>query len=516
MLLAPRTLHRGSPVVSRSPIRAAVLVCALSSGACDDDSAPTLVEAAPSSATVQHPDDAAAPTPAVVEANDYCDHVCGRAKDCDESFDRQTCMRECKSESGVISNLNPDLIAGLYECIDNTSCSTIGAERFVATCLADAAASIEPTSAGKAFCKELEKGADECSFTDYEERACWQVSIAFADAVLDSASICARKECDLIIECLDATMKVPSEPDGSPVGFDSGELSSGNAAYPASVSLFPKTTASLSPAVSTGSSLSSGPVPSATPSNASSLPADVTNQISAPPLPSAPAGLDIEDPDVQAQYCADAEPCTDCRLSACCIETLTCLTNDSCIEWITCITDCAPEDGACEDSCRSTYASGEDAAFAYIGCFTGATDGVCASICQALDAGPADAATPQQGDTNVGSETSLDTASTGVDAVSSHPAETDSNAVGDGGSPTCADCLNVACDPEIKVCFADDPCFYLYVQYAYCADEGNSSGEFATCFGPYYDSYAEYEPDSVSLFESMLGCFDTADCPICD
>src|SRR5690606_12146477 len=113
------------------------------------------------------------------EPQEYCDRLCGRAKTCDESFDHQTCARECNSESGVITNLNPSLLDGLYECVAHTSCSTIAVQRFAAPCLADAATGLTPSGTGRAFCAELAQAADECSFTDYDERACWQISSAF-------------------------------------------------------------------------------------------------------------------------------------------------------------------------------------------------------------------------------------------------------------------------------------------------------------------------------------------------
>jgi hypothetical protein len=464
----------------------------------------------------------------VVAADDYCAHLCGRAKACNASFDRQTCLRECKSESGVITNLNPQLLDGLYECVENTSCSTIAAERFVATCLADSGSSIEPSSTGKFFCQELETAADECSFTDYDQRACWQVTNAYADAVLESAAICAKKKCQLIVDCLDATMKVPSELDGSPIGFENAEFSSGNAALPASASLFPETaSASVSPHTPSDTTAvpTTEPTPTTEEGPASSRPAATTERF-APPLTSAPPGLDVSDPDVRAAYCSNVDPCTDCSLGACCVETLACITMQSCVDWISCFTDCAVDDRACEDECRITYATGEDAAFEYIACFTSAPEGVCANACSAPDAGPTDGpetveqisgATTERDPTHPDSNaTSTAATRSSADNFTELTAVSDTTATTDGGLATCGECLDAACDSEVTACLDDDACYYVYANYAYCFDTTTTASEFAACFDPYYEYYLAYEPDSIALFDAMDDCINSAVCPACD
>jgi hypothetical protein len=378
------------------------------------------------------------------------------------------------------------------------------------------------------FCQELERAADECSFTDYDERACWQVSSAFSEPVLESATICAKKKCNLIIDCLDATMKVPSELDGAPLGFDNGEFSSGNAAHPASVSLFPDTTnVTVSPSASgtaASSPLFSDQAQTSESVSAASLPAENTAPIAPPPIPSAPPGIDIDDPAVRAQYCADAEACSDCRLGACCSETLICLTTESCVEWITCITDCPLEDNTCEDACRTTYAAGEKAAFDYIDCFTEATNATCASACEASDAGTTQAlestaAISVESPTTQSSAQSVATSDVAgpptTDELSSRETSVESREL-DASTPTCSECLNAECDPEVTACFADDPCYFVYSSYVYCLDTTTTDGEFSACFGPYYEYYLAYEPNSVALFEAMTDCINTADCAVCN
>lgn len=485
--------------------------------------------------------DASVSGPASIAAGDYCQRLCSRAKACDESFDRQTCVRECESESGVISNLNPELVDGLYECVEQTSCSTIASERFIGVCLADAANGIRPSAAGQAFCEELRTASDECSFTDFDERSCWQVSSGFADNALEGAAVCAKKRCELIVDCLDATLKLPSELDGSPLGFEEARFSSGNLALPASASFLPETASIFSP---TPTSEPEGPSSNAPGPNSQQLPNSTADEdppppsptetvvpVLPPPIDSAPTGIDITDPDVRAAYCADEDGCTNCWVDACCTETLTCLTNESCVGWITCITDCPSDDRACEDGCRDSYSEGENAAFEYIDCYAAATTSTCAQECASPDSGTTDlgttdsgaAQTPETASTvgvESGSHPSADqttapTPSTAGPADSSASDSSGDTGV-DAGAATCNECLNAECDVQITTCFDDYVCYYLYFSYAYCLDTSTTSGEFAACFGPDYDYYAQYEPESVDRFDVLNECIEAAPCPICD
>lgn len=535
------------PVVRRDRYALCGLVfLLLGNPACSDDGTETPAEPdSTETKTEENPadtKDASVMTPTEVEADDYCKHLCDRGKACDESYDRQTCVRECESESGVIGNLNPALLEGLYECVDKTSCTTIEAERFVAACLADSAGDVDPNAAGKALCKELETAADECSFTDFDERACWQVSTAYSDEVLESATICARKKCALIVDCLDATLKVPSELDGTPIGFDDGEISSGTGARAATESFLPESSVIV---VSPGTDPATKPLDT-TPdetdavrtesSQSESTQAESTQgtdaPVTTPTLPTlptstdtAPPGIDITDPEVQAEYCVDGDVCTDCRFKACCLEALTCFTNNDCVDWIDCFTSCPAEDDDCIDSCRQTHAAGDIAAVDYVNCFNQVDDEVCASQCSTdstdtsgLSTGDftsTPATTNDPGSTTSETENSTvgpdpeSNDTTSSDATSTVPPPDPTGA--DAGTDACGECLATLCDAEVGSCLADYGCYYLYVDYVDCWD-GATSEEFLECFTPLY---SETEPYSVSLFDDMTYCVGYAECPDC-
>lgn len=521
------------------------LLVMLGVAACSDDGNETPTE--PTATETKTDDkpadtkDASVTTPTKVEADDYCKHLCDRGKACDEAYDRQTCVRECESESGVIGNLNPALLEGLYECVDKTSCSTIEAERFVAECLADAADEVDPNTAGKALCTELETAADECSFTDFDERACWQVSSAYSDEVLESAAICARKKCELIVDCLDATLKVPSELDETPIGFDDGELSSESSARPATESFLPETSTVVvspdtGPTTKPRDTTPDETVPPDT-DQVRTEPSETTDApLTTPTLPTlpintepTPPGIDITDPDVQAEYCADENDCDDCRFKACCLETLTCLTNSDCIGWIDCVSGCPADAYACTDACRQTFAAGEIAAIDYVNCFSTAGDEVCAPQCSesSTDTSGGSSSVPPATSSSytTTSETEGPTFGTGSqpsdstssEAVSSDPTSTaipPESTDADAGADACSECLATLCDAELDSCMADDICYYLYAAYVYCWD-GATSEQFVECFNPRYSYWAQYEPESVSLFDDMIYCVGYAECAEC-
>lgn len=253
---------RGSGRVWKSVWRV-LLALPLCVGCADAGSSSEPKRESPTEKAPQGNDAGATSASGAIDDDAYCRTLCDRGKSCDEAYDRQTCLRQCQSESGVITNLSSDLTEGWTECVDNTSCSTIGTERFVAECLADAANHVEPSDRGSQFCAELRRAADECSFTDYDERACWRAVTAYSEVALESGIVCAKKRCELIVDCLEATLKLPSEPDGSPIGFDDQGLSSGRDAVPAEQSLLPETSLALppSPIVAPGvaTSVATGP-----------------------------------------------------------------------------------------------------------------------------------------------------------------------------------------------------------------------------------------------------------------
>lgn len=432
----------------------------------------------------------------------------------------------------MIGNLNPNLVVGLYECVDSTSCSTIGAERFVATCLADAAKDVEPSPAVRDFCKELETAADDCSYTDYDKQACWKVSAVYSDAVLASAVVCAKKECGLIIECVDATLKLPTEPDGSPIGFDGVELSSGAAALPATAAIFPKT-ATTRPVPpdqpSTNETLSTSDDRTTEPQVSTSEPLVPTS------APSTQPKIDITDPDVQKEYCVADDRCTDCSFSACCIELLTCLTNDACVDWIGCVADCPNDDTRCERDCRSAHASGEDAALDYLSCFDAAAQGACAPACAApnpddTSSGATNSAATSAPDPEIPTEGELNTSATDATAADTTPLDTttdvttatppDSTSSSDDTSnptgPTCTDCLLDSCGEYFEACFSDAACIELYYLYVDCLGMYTLAVEVNACITPYLDLYETYFPLGTLRFYAMDECLATADCPVCD
>lgn len=374
----------------------------------------------PTEKEAEDPDAGTGATSSNVDVDTYCATLCDRGKTCDEAYDRQTCLRQCQSESGVVTNLGPALIEGWTACVNNTSCSTIATEQFVAECLADAANSVEPSDRGSQFCDELRRAADECSFTDYDERACWRAVTAYSDVALESGVVCAKKRCELIVDCLEATLKLPSEPDGSPIGFDDQGLSSSAEALPAVQSLLPETAAPDRPSQSTSSTPSSesteaeldpgstrDPAPTSaaprdtTPTSAASeevtswdeLPTDpatgswTTETTSSTP----PADSSVRETSTAAESSEEPPPrseCDQCLYDRCGDEENTCFGDLVCLQLVDALLGCSDEadvEGTPLDECFSpyvdaAYVSSPDSVFAFYAwtdCLTTAVCPVC-------------------------------------------------------------------------------------------------------------------------------------------
>lgn len=273
--------------------RTACLIMALLGG-CSDDPPPS--EPSPA---VSHEE---AETAQLV-AREYCSRVCTRAKTCDDDFDRQTCERQCQAESGIVVNLNPALAPAFYECVDDTSCSSVGNRRFVAGCLANAAEDVDLPKQGEKLCKALEDAADECSFTDYSERACRTAIAAYADGALADAAVCAQKKCELIFPCLTATLTLPSELNGTPIGFTEGGLSSSGNARTVVEALFPR---------------SADQAPTPTPEATTSTSSEPTS-----------ATADAEE---ASESDNEADACDECLTNQCGTQIDGCLATDACLE----------------------------------------------------------------------------------------------------------------------------------------------------------------------------------------
>lgn len=294
-------------------IRNACLVVALLGG-CSEDSSP---DTSPNDSTPLSPNE---DTTQLV-AREYCARVCDRAKTCDEDFDRQTCERQCQGQSGVLVNLNPALAEGFYECVDDTACSTVGNGRFFASCLASTAKDVGIPKEGEKLCAALENAADECSFTDYSERACRTAISTYSDGALADAIVCAQKKCDLIFPCLGATLTLPSELNGAPIGFTNQGLSSSGNARTAVQTMFPRS-ASEAPITAPDATTSAPLDPTSGP-----LDEDETSESVDP--------VDPVDP---------VDTCDECFNNQCGTEMDACLATDACLELYGVLLDCLSEE----------------------------------------------------------------------------------------------------------------------------------------------------------------------------
>jgi hypothetical protein len=256
---------------------------------------------------------------------EYCSRVCDRAKTCDEAFDRQTCERQCQRESGVLVNLNPALAPGFYECVEDTSCSSVGNHHFLADCLASAAQDVDLPKEGENLCKALEKAADECGFTDYNQQACRTAVSAYAEGALVDAAVCAQKKCDLVFPCLDATLGLPSELNDAPIGFTERGLSSAPGSRPAVELLFPR---------SAGAAREANP--------------------GATPTPSATTPKPSEDQTSESNDTSDStvttDDCDDCLENQCGSEVDACVATDACVELYGVFVDCLNDQRVTEDA----------------------------------------------------------------------------------------------------------------------------------------------------------------------
>lgn len=157
--------------------------------------------------------DASAPAP------DFCKTYCAKVHGCDESVDADTCENECENvNAATLPKYRTDVIASITSCVDAKDCRTVLAQKAVAACVDEAAASVAPSEATTKTCAALASSSTKCKAT-FDRAACLEQGKLFDDEALADAEGCAQKACTDVDACLEAAV-------GSPLGRKSVQCTS--------------------------------------------------------------------------------------------------------------------------------------------------------------------------------------------------------------------------------------------------------------------------------------------------
>jgi hypothetical protein len=148
----------------------------------------------------------AAGTPANVDA--YCEAVCAKEHECDNTVDQSTCANSCENGNAATeSKMRGEYVSKLQACLLGLDCATVLNGTAYETCRSEARAVLAPTPAGTALCEAWVNTAAQCGET-VNKVNCLEAATVFNDISLNEARNCTMNACPEIRGCITAALGV--------------------------------------------------------------------------------------------------------------------------------------------------------------------------------------------------------------------------------------------------------------------------------------------------------------------
>jgi hypothetical protein len=138
--------------------------------------------------------------------NAYCEAVCGRTHECDNTQDQVTCTNSCKNSTAATApKLRSDYVSALQACVLAKDCASMLTGDAIYACAEEVNASIAPSPAGTDFCTAWEANSTRCGST-LDKAGCLDIVKQYNDAALREAQSCTDKECTVMDSCVGAAL----------------------------------------------------------------------------------------------------------------------------------------------------------------------------------------------------------------------------------------------------------------------------------------------------------------------
>lgn len=142
----------------------------------------------------------------VTDATSFCDALCGRQEQCDNALDAQTCRNTCENGSAaVFPKLRGDVVGLVIDCFAAKDCKSVLTSNVVATCAAEAVASVAPTAAAVTYCDALTAAKKKCG-SSAGKAECLDQAKLYGDEAIAEAQNCAVRPCTEIDTCVGAAL----------------------------------------------------------------------------------------------------------------------------------------------------------------------------------------------------------------------------------------------------------------------------------------------------------------------
>ena len=145
-------------------------------------------------------------TPEESNTATFCETYCEKFNACDSSSDVQTCSESCEETiSQTLDKVRTDVIGEIKACWNGSDCRQVLSGDRLAECVDEAAVSVAPTAAAKAFCGSLAESLEKCD-SGIDRAQCIETTKVYSDETIAKAKKCTTKSCSMIMDCVNATL----------------------------------------------------------------------------------------------------------------------------------------------------------------------------------------------------------------------------------------------------------------------------------------------------------------------
>jgi hypothetical protein len=154
--------------------------------------------------------------------NVYCNAVCERIHECDETRDQAACVRGCEKQSAPAA---PKLRAGyataLEACVVAKDCVTLLSGGAVDACAAEINATLPQSHEGVELCDAWEATTARCGGSvSFDKGLCLVTTKQYSDSALKEATACGAAECTVLNDCIRAALGLGSRDNSCPYAND--------------------------------------------------------------------------------------------------------------------------------------------------------------------------------------------------------------------------------------------------------------------------------------------------------
>ena len=162
------------------------------------------------------------PADTAAEVRVYCNAVCERIVECDNTRDHAGCVRGCEKESAAAApKLREGYVPALQSCVVAKDCFTILSAGAVDACADEINRTLPQSQRAVELCDVWEATTARCGGSvSFDKGLCLVTTKQYEDSALLEATACGDEECSVVTVCIRAALGLGSIENSCPYAND--------------------------------------------------------------------------------------------------------------------------------------------------------------------------------------------------------------------------------------------------------------------------------------------------------